>query len=103
MSIVNPKPFLNDLTGKDVIVKLKWGMEYEGSGVAAPILKVAPVPIISKAECGAAGVYPNRLTNSMFCAGKLKTGGVDGCQGYHEDGWEGEERWLRFPLDGWEE
>ena len=22
MSIVNPKPFLNDLTGKDVIVKL---------------------------------------------------------------------------------
>ena len=30
MSIVNPKPFLNDLTGKDVIVKLKWGMEYEG-------------------------------------------------------------------------
>ena len=30
MSIVNPKPFLNDLTGKAVIVKLKWGMEYEG-------------------------------------------------------------------------
>ena len=30
MSIVNPKPFLNDLTGKNVMVKLKWGMEYEG-------------------------------------------------------------------------
>jgi small nuclear ribonucleoprotein F len=28
--IVNPKPFLNDLTGKPVIVKLKWGMEYRG-------------------------------------------------------------------------
>ena len=27
---VNPKPFLNDLTGKTVIVKLKWGMEYKG-------------------------------------------------------------------------
>ena len=27
---VNPKPFLNDLTGKPVIVKLKWGMEYKG-------------------------------------------------------------------------
>ena len=27
---VNPKPFLNDLTGKIVIVKLKWGMEYKG-------------------------------------------------------------------------
>lgn len=27
---VNPKPFLNELTGKAVIVKLKWGMEYKG-------------------------------------------------------------------------
>ena len=27
---VNPKPFLNDLTGKPVIIKLKWGMEYKG-------------------------------------------------------------------------
>ena len=28
---VNPKPFLNDLTGKQVIAKLKWGMEYKGA------------------------------------------------------------------------
>jgi hypothetical protein len=28
--IVNPKPFLTDLTGKPVSVKLKWGMEYKG-------------------------------------------------------------------------
>ncbi|VAI80638.1 unnamed protein product [Triticum turgidum subsp. durum] len=27
---VNPKPFLQNLTGKMVIVKLKWGMEYKG-------------------------------------------------------------------------
>lgn len=27
---VNPKPFLNSLTGKAVIVKLKWGHEYKG-------------------------------------------------------------------------
>mmetsp|Transcript_35561 Transcript_35561/g.81504 ORF Transcript_35561/g.81504 Transcript_35561/m.81504 type:complete len:85 (+) Transcript_35561:74-328(+) len=27
---VNPKPFLNDLTSKLVLVKLKWGMEYKG-------------------------------------------------------------------------
>lgn len=27
---VNPKPFLADLTGKPVIAKLKWGMEYKG-------------------------------------------------------------------------
>lgn len=27
---MNPKPFLNALTGKPVMVKLKWGMEYKG-------------------------------------------------------------------------
>ena len=27
---VNPKPFLQDLVGKNVIVKLKWGQEYKG-------------------------------------------------------------------------
>ncbi|KAJ8324369.1 hypothetical protein BDV3_005165 [Batrachochytrium dendrobatidis] len=27
---VNPKPFLNELTGKPIMVKLKWGMEYKG-------------------------------------------------------------------------
>lgn len=28
--ILNPKPFLNGLIGKPVIIKLKWGMEYRG-------------------------------------------------------------------------
>ena len=28
--IVNPKPFLMDLIGQQVKVKLKWGMEYYG-------------------------------------------------------------------------
>lgn len=27
---MNPKPFLADLTGKVVRIKLKWGMEYQG-------------------------------------------------------------------------
>ena len=27
---INPKPFVKDLTGKAVLVKLKWGMEYRG-------------------------------------------------------------------------
>jgi small nuclear ribonucleoprotein F len=27
---VNPKPFLAQLTGKKVLVKLKWGMSYVG-------------------------------------------------------------------------
>ena len=31
MQPVNPKPFLNDLTGKPIIAKLKWGMEYKGA------------------------------------------------------------------------
>merc|ERR1712010_428071 len=31
---VNPKPFLAELTGKSVICKLKWGMEYKGFLVA---------------------------------------------------------------------
>ncbi|XP_077346493.1 small nuclear ribonucleoprotein F-like [Lithobates pipiens] len=26
---INPKPFLNGLNGKPVMLKLKWGMEYE--------------------------------------------------------------------------
>lgn len=29
--IVNPKPFLADLTGKTVRVRLKWGQEYQGT------------------------------------------------------------------------
>lgn len=29
-SIINPKPFLAELIGKTIIVKLKWGMEYQG-------------------------------------------------------------------------
>mmetsp|Transcript_61305 Transcript_61305/g.150866 ORF Transcript_61305/g.150866 Transcript_61305/m.150866 type:complete len:81 (+) Transcript_61305:77-319(+) len=31
---VNPKPFLTELTGHPVIVKLKWGMEYKGALVS---------------------------------------------------------------------
>ncbi|CDP19865.1 unnamed protein product [Coffea canephora] len=27
---INPKPFLNNLTGEPVMVKLKWAMEYKG-------------------------------------------------------------------------
>ncbi len=27
---INPKPFLQDLTGKLVLVRLKWGQEYKG-------------------------------------------------------------------------
>lgn len=30
MSHLNPRPFLKELTGQPVSVKLKWGMEYRG-------------------------------------------------------------------------
>eukprot|EP00587_Corethron_hystrix_P000555 CAMPEP_0113307896 /NCGR_PEP_ID=MMETSP0010_2-20120614/6556_1 /TAXON_ID=216773 ORGANISM="Corethron hystrix, Strain 308" /NCGR_SAMPLE_ID=MMETSP0010_2 /ASSEMBLY_ACC=CAM_ASM_000155 /LENGTH=91 /DNA_ID=CAMNT_0000162839 /DNA_START=212 /DNA_END=487 /DNA_ORIENTATION=+ /assembly_acc=CAM_ASM_000155 len=33
--IVNPKPFLKDLTGQEVSVRLKWGMEYRGNLVSS--------------------------------------------------------------------
>lgn len=33
----NPKPFLNALIGKSVIVKLKWGQEYKGYLVSADV------------------------------------------------------------------
>ena len=33
-AVVNPKPFLTGLTGQEVIVKLKWGMEYKGTLLA---------------------------------------------------------------------
>ncbi|KIH44057.1 LSM domain protein [Ancylostoma duodenale] len=35
---VNPKPFLNSLTGKPVVCKLKWGMEYKDNVNALGIL-----------------------------------------------------------------
>ncbi|OLL27078.1 Small nuclear ribonucleoprotein F [Neolecta irregularis DAH-3] len=31
---VNPKPFLQGLVGKDILVKLKWGQEYQGELVS---------------------------------------------------------------------
>ncbi|XP_063711260.1 small nuclear ribonucleoprotein F-like [Symsagittifera roscoffensis] len=31
---LNPKPFLNNLTGKPVFVRLKWGQEYKGYLIA---------------------------------------------------------------------
>jgi hypothetical protein len=31
MEVVNPKPFLASLTGKPVVVRLKWGLEYKGT------------------------------------------------------------------------
>ena len=33
ITVLSPRPFLNGLVGKNVAVKLKWGMEYQGKRV----------------------------------------------------------------------
>jgi small nuclear ribonucleoprotein F len=42
--IVNPKPFIKELTGEAVIVKLKWGMEYKGALLAHALARRAAAP-----------------------------------------------------------
>ena len=43
---VNPKPFLQNLIGKMIIVKLKWGMEYKGTSMAFCHLLVTDVSFL---------------------------------------------------------
>ena len=43
---VNPKPFLKELTGKQVICKLKWGMEYKGYLVSTDAYMNLQVPCL---------------------------------------------------------
>ena len=58
---VNPKPFLAELTGKQVIAKLKWGMEYKGYLVSTDAYMNlqaravrAPAPVLVPRGCCAA-------------------------------------------------
>jgi small nuclear ribonucleoprotein F len=65
---VNPKPFLTDLTGQAVLVKLKWGMEYRGILLAIDSymnLQVTDIPIFHLRGCN--------LTNfsAVFCSPQL--------------------------------
>ncbi|KFP86688.1 Hyaluronan-binding protein 2, partial [Acanthisitta chloris] len=41
----------------------------------------ANVKLISQKKCSDSEVHGNRLDRTMFCAGRLKKGGVDSCQG----------------------
>ena len=56
---VNPKPFLNDLTGKQVIVKLKWGMEYKGA-TGRPLSALGACQAAQKMEHGVRGAWKRR-------------------------------------------
>lgn len=59
---VNPKPFLNGLTGKPIIVKLKWGMEYKG---------MSPIPADKPFCCYFVAVFRIGLTWLVSDAGYL--------------------------------
>ena len=70
---VNPKPFLNELTGKQVIIKLKWVMEYKGYLVSVDAymnLQLASTEeYIDGAFVGNLGEVLIRCNNVMYMRG----------------------------------
>ncbi|KAF5832449.1 hypothetical protein DUNSADRAFT_11649 [Dunaliella salina] len=76
---VNPKPYLNDLTGKQVIVKLKWGMEYKGYLVSVDSymnLQLASTEeYIDGQSVGALGEVLIRCNNVLYMRGVPEEGG----------------------------
>lgn len=78
---VNPKPFLNDLTGKSIIVKLKWGMEYKG--YLASVDQYMNLQLANTEEyidgqfTGNLGEVLIRCNNVMYVRGAPEEGGDD--------------------------
>ena len=72
---VNPKPFLNGLTGKSVMVKLKWGHEYKGFLVATDSymnLQLANTEeFIDGAQTGENKSRVYTFYDGHFCTGNL--------------------------------
>ncbi|XP_075978714.1 small ribonucleoprotein particle protein SmF [Anticarsia gemmatalis] len=70
---INPKPFLNSLTGKSVLVKLKWGHEYKGLLVSADgymNLQLANTEEIVDGACtGNLGEVLIRCNNVLYVRG----------------------------------
>ena len=70
---VNPKPFLNQLTGKQVLVKLKWGMEYKGFLVSTDaymnVQLANTMEIIDGEETGNLGEVLIRCNNVLWISG----------------------------------
>lgn len=75
---VNPKPFLNDLTGKQVVVKLKWGMEYKGYLVSVDSymnLQLASTEEYVDGQCvGELGEVLIRCNNVLYMRGVPEEG-----------------------------
>lgn len=69
----NPKPFLNLLTGKSVVVKLKWGHEYKGILVSTDgymNCQLASTEEIIDGQCtGRLGEVMVRCNNILYIRG----------------------------------
>merc|ERR1712042_97242 len=78
---LNPKPFLNGLTGKPVMVKLKWGMEYKGYLVSVDgymNLQLAnSEEYIDGTFTGNSGEILIRCNNVLYVRGVEEAGGDD--------------------------
>mmetsp|Transcript_9127 Transcript_9127/g.15953 ORF Transcript_9127/g.15953 Transcript_9127/m.15953 type:complete len:86 (-) Transcript_9127:293-550(-) len=70
---VNPQPFLTDLTGKQVIVKLKWGMEYKGYLVSVDsymnLQMASTEEYVDGQSTGALGEVLIRCNNVLYMRG----------------------------------
>mmetsp|Transcript_9778 Transcript_9778/g.29415 ORF Transcript_9778/g.29415 Transcript_9778/m.29415 type:complete len:86 (-) Transcript_9778:224-481(-) len=79
---VNPKPFINELTGKQVVVKLKWGMEYKGYLVSVDAymnLQLASTEEYIDGELtGNLGEVLIRCNNVLYLRGVPEEDGVEG-------------------------
>ncbi|TMW69415.1 hypothetical protein Poli38472_001571 [Pythium oligandrum] len=71
--ILNPKPFLAGLTGKPIVARLKWGMEYKGILVSVDSymnLQLANTEEYINGECaGNLGEVLIRCNNVLFVRG----------------------------------
>ncbi|XP_018331563.1 small nuclear ribonucleoprotein F [Agrilus planipennis] len=70
---INPKPYLNGLTGKAILVKLKWGHEYKGYLVSVDSymnLQLANTEeFISGSSTGNLGEVLIRCNNILYIKG----------------------------------
>lgn len=75
---INPKPFLNGLTGKLVMVKLKWGHEYKGFLVSTDgymnLQMASTEEFIDGNRTGSLGEILIRCNNVLYIRGVTEEG-----------------------------
>jgi|APGre2960657444_1045066.scaffolds.fasta_scaffold03898_6 hypothetical protein len=76
---VNPKPFLAELTGKQVVAKLKWGMEYKGYLVSTDAyMNLQARPRRRAASTGHCLCEAEQCSSTLTYSASLLAAGVDG-------------------------